>query len=42
MGLDIPQVSILTGHKTWGMLRRYTKITANDVHAAINNKKGMQ
>jgi hypothetical protein len=24
------------------MLRRYTKITANDVHAAINNKKGMQ
>lgn len=39
MGLDIPQVSILTGHKTWGMLRRYTKITANDVHNAIANKK---
>ena len=36
MGLDIPQVSLLTGHKTWAMLRRYTKITAADVHASIN------
>lgn len=36
MGLDIPRVAVLTGHKTWGMLRRYTKITAKDVHAAIN------
>ncbi|WP_296506855.1 site-specific integrase [Rhodoferax sp.] len=35
MGLDIPQVALLTGHKTWAMLRRYTKITAGDVHAAI-------
>lgn len=39
MGLDIPRVAIMTGHKTWGMLRRYTKITANDVHDAINLKK---
>ena len=36
MGLDIPRVSLLTGHKTWTMLRRYTKITAADVHGIIN------
>lgn len=38
MGLDIPKVSILTGHKTWSMLRRYTKITAEDVHSAIKRQ----
>ena len=38
MGLDIPQVSILTGHKTWAMLRRYTKISAQDVHNTINKR----
>ena len=26
MGLDIPRVALLTGHKTWAMLRRYTDI----------------
>lgn len=36
MGLDIPRVALLTGHKTWAMLRRYTKITASDVHDSIN------
>lgn len=36
MGLDIPRVALLTGHKTWTMLRRYTKITAEDVHTSIN------
>ena len=36
MGLDIPRVALLTGHKTWVMLRRYTKITAGDVHNSIN------
>jgi integrase len=35
MGLTIPQVSLLTGHKTWSMLARYTKITADDVHDAL-------
>jgi integrase len=35
MGLDIPQVALLTGHKTWAMLRRYTDIKPADVHAAI-------
>lgn len=35
MGLGIPQVSLLTGHKTWTMLKRYTAIKPEDVHAAI-------
>lgn len=35
MGLDIPRVALLTGHKTWAMLRRYTDIKAADVHDAI-------
>lgn len=35
MGLDIPRVALLTGHKTWAMLARYTKITASDVHDSI-------
>ena len=36
MGLDIPRVALLTGHKTWQMLARYTRITADDVHKSIN------
>lgn len=35
MGLGIPQVALLTGHKTWAMLRRYTDIKPADVHAAV-------
>lgn len=35
MGLDIPRVALLTGHKTWTMLRRYTEIKPADVHAAV-------
>ena len=35
MGLGIPQVALLTGHKTWAMLRRYTAIKPADVHDAI-------
>ena len=38
MGLGIPQVALLTGHKTWAMLRRYTAIKPQDVHDAINKK----
>ncbi len=34
MGLDIPKVALLTGHKTWAMLRRYTAIKPSDVHLA--------
>lgn len=39
MGLDIPRVALLTGHKTWAMLKRYTDIKAADVHAAIGKPK---
>ena len=39
MGLDIPRVSLLTGHKTWTMLRRYTDIKPADVHAALASPK---
>jgi len=39
MGLDIPRVALLTGHKTWAMLRRYTDIKPADVHAALDAKK---
>ena len=39
MGLSIPQVALLTGHKTWAMLRRYTDIKPADVHAALASKK---
>lgn len=35
MGLDIPRVAVLTGHKTWAMLRRYTDIKPEDVHLAV-------
>jgi integrase len=35
MGLDIPRVALLTGHKTWAMLRRYTDIKPSDVHLAV-------
>ncbi|RZL45925.1 MAG: site-specific integrase [Variovorax sp.] len=34
-GLDIPRVSLLTGHKTWAMLRRYTATKPEDVHSAF-------
>ena len=35
MGLTIPQVALLTGHKTWVQLKRYTHTKPEDVHAAI-------
>lgn len=39
MGLDIPRVALLTGHKTWAMLKRYTDIKPEDVHAAVKKKR---
>ncbi len=39
MGLDIPRVALLTGHKTWGMLRRYTAIKPEDVHAMLAERQ---
>jgi len=38
MGLDIQRVALLTGHKTWAMLRRYTDIKPEDVHNAVTQK----
>jgi len=38
LGLDIPRVALLTGHKTWAMLRRYTDIKPEDVHNSVNQK----
>ena len=42
MGLDIPRVALLTGHKTWAKLRRYTDIKPADVHEAIARHAGQQ
>ncbi|MFV0929209.1 tyrosine-type recombinase/integrase [Pseudomonas palmensis] len=39
-GLDIPHVALLTGHKTWAMLRRYTSIKAADVQSAFERVQG--
>jgi integrase len=38
LGLGIPQVALLTGHKTWAMLRRYTSIKPQDVHDALDRR----
>lgn len=35
MGLDIPRVGLMTGHRTWAQLKRYTNIKPADVHAAL-------
>ena len=35
MGLDILRVALMTDHKTWTMLRRYTEIKPEDVHSAV-------
>ena len=39
MGLDIPRVALLTGHKTWAMLRGYTNIKLAEVHAVVEPKQ---
>jgi integrase len=37
-GLDIPRVALMTGHKTWAQLKRYTNIKPADVHAAVGRR----
>jgi integrase len=37
VGLAIPEVALLTGHKTWEQLRRYTHVKAADVHKKFKN-----
>lgn len=38
-GLDIPRVALMTGHKTWAQLRRYTAIKPEDVHRAFEARQ---
>lgn len=33
-GLTIPQVSVISGHKSWNNLKRYTNLNALDIHRA--------
>jgi integrase len=37
-GLDIPRVALMTGHKTWAQLKRYTAIKPEDVHRALEKR----
>ena len=39
MGLPIELVALITGHKSWENLRRYTQLNAADVHAALKGDK---
>ncbi|MNN30008.1 site-specific tyrosine recombinase XerC [compost metagenome] len=34
MGLNVPQVALMSGHKDWQTLKRYTHTKASDVHTA--------
>jgi integrase len=34
-GLQIPEVALITGHKDWKMLKRYTHLKAEHLHAII-------
>ena len=36
-GLDIPRVALITGHKSWENLKRYTNLTPEDVHNALRD-----
>jgi hypothetical protein len=35
-GFSIQQVALVTGHKDWKMLRRYTHLKPETLHAATN------
>jgi site-specific recombinase XerD len=34
-GLSIQQVALVTGHKDWKMLRRYTHLKASSLHLHV-------
>ena len=36
-GLDIPRVAIVTGHRSWENLKRYTQLEPSDVHQALED-----
>lgn len=38
-GLDIPRVALVTGHKDWKMLRRYTNLSPSDLHRRLSASK---
>ena len=40
MGLSIPEVAAITGHKTWSMLRRYTQLRPEDIARKLRDKAG--
>lgn len=42
LGLEIPQVALITGHKTWTQLKRYTHTKAEDVHTAFIALRNME
>lgn len=35
-GLDIPRVAMITGHRSWENLKRYTNLDAQDVHSILD------
>jgi integrase len=39
-GLTIEQVPLVTGHKDWKMLKRYTQLRPEKLHALINKRAG--
>ena len=40
MGLSIPEVATIPGHKTWPMLRRYTQLRPDDIARKLREKAG--
>ena len=40
-GWTIAEVSVVSGHKTWSELKRYTRIKASDLIVKINNKEAL-
>ena len=36
IGLNVPQVALMSGHRDWQTLKRYTHVKATDVHTAYN------
>jgi integrase len=36
MGLNVPQVALMSGHRDWKTLKRYTHVKPTDVHNAFN------
>lgn len=41
-GLTIERVALVTGHKDWKMLRRYTNLRPKSLHKARPNEKGQE